>query len=79
MHSHNDDDELLSGVYYLQAPENSGKLTLYHAQEAVTVDPEAGKLVLFSSSDEHEVSRNLSQETRLSIGINFGRRKSPEL
>jgi len=71
-HSHDDDDEWLSGVYYLQVPENSGELVLHDGDEQITVAPEAGKLVLFSASNVHEVTKNLSQETRLSIGINFG-------
>lgn len=71
-HSHDDYDELLSGVYYLTVPENSGELVLHDGDEKLSVMPEAGKLVLFSSSNVHEVTKNLSQETRLSIGINFG-------
>ena len=72
-HSHDDDDEWLSGVYYLKVPENSGELILHTEEDRLTVRPEVGKLVLFSSSNVHEVSENRSQETRLSIGINFGR------
>ena len=75
-HTHNDDDELLSGVYYLEIPENSGELVLYHDKQAIRIQPVAGKLVLFSATDEHEVSKNLSEETRLSIGINFGSRRT---
>ena len=75
-HTHNDDDELLSGVYYLQIPENSGELILYHDKQAIRIRPAPGKLVLFSATDEHEVSKNLSDESRLSIGINFGSRKA---
>jgi hypothetical protein len=75
LHSHNDDDELLSGVYYLKVPENSGDLLLNHGGRTVTVRPESGKLVLFSASDEHEVTRNLSRQERLSIGMNFGPRR----
>jgi len=71
-HSHDDYDELLSGVYYLKVPENSGELVLHEGDQQFTVAPEAGKLVLFSSSNMHEVTENLSQEARLSIGINFG-------
>jgi hypothetical protein len=72
-HSHDDDDEWLSGVYYLKVPENSGELILHAEEDKLTIRPVAGKLVLFSSSNVHEVSENRSQETRLSIGMNFGR------
>lgn len=72
-HSHDDDDEWLSGVYYLKVPENSGELILHADDSKTVVQPVAGKLVLFSSSNVHEVSENRSQETRLSIGMNFGR------
>lgn len=72
-HSHDDDDEWLSGVYYLVVPEHAGDLILHDSDERFTIQPEAGKLVLFSSSGVHEVTENHSQETRLSIGINFGR------
>jgi len=71
-HSHDDDDEWLSGVYYLKVPEDSGDLILRTGGDKLTIAPEVGKLVLFSSSDVHEVTVNHSQETRLSIGINFG-------
>ena len=72
-HSHDDDDEWLSGVYYLKVPENSGELILHIDDSKTVIQPVAGKLVLFSSSNVHEVSENHSQETRLSIGMNFGR------
>ena len=72
-HSHDDDDEWLSGVYYFKVPENSGELILHADDSKTVIQPEAGKLVLFSSSNVHEVSENRSQETRLSIGMNFGR------
>lgn len=75
LHSHNDDDELLSGVYYLKVPEDSGELVLNHDGRTMTIRPESGKLVLFSASDEHEVTRNMSQDERLSIGMNFGYRR----
>jgi len=71
-HSHDDDDEWLSGVYYLKVPPNSGSLILHESGERIAVEPEEGKLVLFSSANVHEVSENRSRESRISIGINFG-------
>ncbi len=76
-HSHDDWDERISAVYYVRVPDNSGSLILSlpaengETQEA-TVAPEEGKLVLFPPDMEHRVSKNLSNETRLSIGMNLG-------
>jgi len=71
-HRHDDDDEVLSGVYYITAPKNSGNLILYAANETIEIEPMAGKLVLFSPSLEHEVRQNCSTTARLSIGFNAG-------
>ena len=71
-HNHDDDDEWLSGVYYLIVPSEAGDLILHDGDDRLIVHPEVGKLVLFSSSEVHEVTENLSQQMRLSIGINFG-------
>ena len=71
-HKHDDDDELLSGVYYINAPANSGDLILHMKNKIINITPEAGSLVLFSPKLEHEVGQNKSIETRLSIGFNVG-------
>ena len=78
LHTHDDDDELLSGVYYVHVPENSGKLIIHknmrdEAHDKIEVTPEAGKFVFFKPDAPHEVGKNLSAEHRLSIGMNFGR------
>lgn len=77
LHTHDDDDELLSGVYYLTVPENSGNLIIYDTaenapQSKVEITPKAGEFVFFNPTTRHEVTRNNSDEYRLSIGINFG-------
>jgi len=77
MHTHDDDDELLSAVYYVYTPENSGNLILYedtegNGQEKIEIQPEAGNFIFFNPDLRHEVSKNNSDEHRLSIGINFG-------
>ncbi len=71
-HSHEEDDELLSAVYYVTVPENSGELLLYADPATIRVTPEPGLLVLFPPSLEHEVEENRSDELRLSIAFNFG-------
>jgi hypothetical protein len=71
-HSHNDDDELLSAVYYVEVPKNSGNLIIHANGDDVRITPRAGIFVFFKPDVVHEVSINNSQLDRLSIGINFG-------
>jgi len=71
-HTHDDDDELLSGVFYINVPENSGNLILTASKKTKTIIPQEGQLILFKADCLHEVSTNNSQQHRLSIGINFG-------
>lgn len=73
-HSHDDDDERVSGVYYISAPENSGDLILRQGVIEARVTPVAGQFVFFSPEVVHEVSENHSGQLRLSIGMNFGTR-----
>lgn len=75
VHSHDDDDELLSGVYYVAVPENSGDLIIHKDDEDVRIQPEEGMFVFFKPNVVHEVTENLSQYERLSIGINFGEKR----
>lgn len=71
-HRHDEDDELVSGVYYVQVPENSGELVLTQAAVTTRVTPSPGQFVFFPPDVLHEVTVNRSRETRLSIGMNFG-------
>ena len=72
LHSHDDDDELLSAVYYLQVPEGSGVFRLHIANEIMDVKPLAGRLMFFDPSLAHEVGEHHSKTPRISIGINIG-------
>jgi len=72
LHTHDDDDELLSAVYYVDVPENSGNLIIYQGSEKIEIRPETGHFIFFKPDVQHEVSRNNSHQHRLSIGINFG-------
>lgn len=77
LHTHDDDDELLSAVYYVHVPKDSGNLIIYDvaenaAQKKIEIIPKAGEFIFFKPDVRHEVSRNNSNEHRLSIGINFG-------
>jgi Putative 2OG-Fe(II) oxygenase len=80
IHSHDEDDELLSAVYYVDVPENSGNLVIYKNScgadsDKVEIIPRAGGFVFFKPDIRHEVSRNNSSRSRLSIGVNFGQPK----
>ena len=70
-HNHDDDDELLSGVYYIHVPEHSGNLYLF-SDQLIEITPEESGVVLFSPRLDHEVGMNNSDEMRLSIGFNAG-------
>lgn len=71
-HDHDDYDELLSGVYYVQAPKKSGELVIVENHSRTMVTPQAGMFVFFAPDVRHAVSENLSGEKRVSIGMNFG-------
>lgn len=71
-HHHDEDDELLSAVYYVRVPPDSGQLVLGHGARAVSVTPVEGGLVYFPPDVVHEVTPNRSSAVRLSIGMNFG-------
>lgn len=78
VHSHDDDDELLSAVYYIRVPENSGNLVIHNDNQQHVITPRESMFVFFAPDVVHEVSENLSTRDRLSIGFNFGRRKNAD-
>ncbi|VAW98329.1 hypothetical protein MNBD_GAMMA23-62 [hydrothermal vent metagenome] len=71
-HTHDDYDEMLSGVYYVSVPQNAGNLVLFSNNDKKIVTPQEGRLILFKADCLHEVSINNSEQHRLSIGMNFG-------
>ena len=71
-HTHDADDELLSGVYYIDAPPDSGSLVLIDGAQREEVRPRAGMYIFFSPETLHEVTRNESGQVRISVGFNFG-------
>ncbi len=72
LHRHDDDDELLSGVYYVQVTKNSGTLLLERPPVQSRLTPEEGLFVFFSPDTPHEVTENRSPQCRVSLGINIG-------
>ncbi len=74
-HHHEEDDELASGVYYVNVPPDSGDLVLEQGAAETRISPREGMLVFFPPDVVHRVTENRSDGVRLSIGMNFGRRK----
>ena len=73
-HTHDEHDELLSGVYYVAIPPNSGDLILYDGPSTIRIKPRAGTFIFFPPHLPHAVETNRSASPRLSIGINIGPR-----
>jgi len=66
----------VSGVYYVQVPEKSGHLVLLypynsHVTRRYPVMPKPGEFFLFPSPTDHYVTRNLSNDLRISVSFNF--------
>lgn len=77
----------LSGVFYVQVPENSGKIKLYDPRQFITsapdmvyyndrntyhfFDPMPNMLIIFPAWLKHEVEPNQSDEDRISIAFNI--------
>jgi hypothetical protein len=72
LHHHDENDELLSAVYYIRVPENSGDLILHDAGNTVRIQPQEGKLVMFAPDVLHEVTPHLGSGLRLSVAMNVG-------
>lgn len=71
-HNHDENDELLSGVYYVQVPPDSGDLLLLDGWLNVRVTPAPGLMLFFPPQLVHQVETNRSGELRLSLAFNFG-------
>lgn len=77
LHTHDDDDELLSCVYYVRVPQNSGNLIIYDdsastTEKKIEINSTTGDFIFFKPDVRHEVTKNNSMEHRLSIAFNFG-------
>ena len=71
---------LLSGAFWIKAPEDSGNLTFHDPNEmnnyclgnnAVTFPPQEGVCCLFPAYVPHDVGVNKSEDTRISISFNL--------
>jgi len=74
LHSHEEEDELLSAVYYIQSHANSGDLVIINGNEQISITPRPGNMVLFKPELPHRVEMNNSDGLRLSVAMNFGPR-----
>ncbi|MCG6861187.1 MAG: 2OG-Fe(II) oxygenase family protein [Chromatiaceae bacterium] len=71
-HTHDELDELLSGVYYVSVPEGSGDIVFRDGPLSMRMQPEAGMFLFFPPSLSHRVETNHSDSLRLSLAFNFG-------
>lgn len=73
LHTHDDDDELLSGVYYLKIPGgDAGCLQIEEQSGLVDITASEGLFVFFPPDLPHRVGENRTGQLRVSIGMNFG-------
>ena len=71
-HHHDENDELLSAVYYIRVPENSGDLILHDDGRRIRIQPREGKMVMFAPGVMHEVTAHLGSGLRLAVAMNVG-------
>ncbi len=71
-HTHEEDDELLSCVYYLEVATGCGDLLVYPQPAPIHITPQAGRFVFFPPQLAHAVEENRSGRRRLSAAFNFG-------
>ena len=85
-HSHFTHDILVSGVYYVKVPEDSGRIRFFDPRPSLIhnsldwryynhfeyhyIEPKEGQMIFFPSWLEHDVERSKSDEERVSIAFN---------
>tara|TARA_B100000131_G_scaffold268871_1_gene267974 strand:- start:99 stop:650 length:552 start_codon:yes stop_codon:yes gene_type:complete len=85
-HSHFTSDILISGVYYVKVPEDSGNIRFYdprgelihktldweyyHNYQYHYIKPKEGQMIFFPCWLEHDVEPNQSNDERVSIAFN---------
>lgn len=72
LHTHEEYDEKLSAVYYIQAPRDSGNLVVHENDQLTAFTPVPGRIILFLPDLPHHVEKNNSDILRLSVALNFG-------
>lgn len=71
-HDHAEHDELLSGVYYVTAPPDSGDICFSNEPFRIRVTPAPGMLLLFPPTLLHWVEPHRGAGLRLSVAFNLG-------
>lgn len=71
-HNHEEGNEMLSCVYYLEVAPDCGDLVVYPSTGPMHIQPQAGRFVFFSPKLVHAVEQNHSSQRRLSVAFNFG-------
>ena len=70
-HNHNG-KAIISGVYYLQVPEDCGNIAFLKGnKEKLEVPVKSGKLLFFQPELDHFVQENMSSKVRISLAFNF--------
>ena len=73
-HDHKD-NAVLSGVYYLSVPKNSGNIQFRKkakdGSQEWSVNSKEGKMIIFDSKIEHSVPINKSNKNRISLAFNL--------
>jgi uncharacterized protein (TIGR02466 family) len=85
--SHLHPEGIISGVYYIQVPNNAGRIVFerpdiqesffegdvinQYNYKEYSVDPAVGSCVLFPSYLKHRIEQNLSTEPRISLSFNY--------
>ena len=73
-HTHGSNLNQLSGVLYLQVPENSGRIIFQNPLDInlnCPYQPIEGELLIFPQNIPHMVEPNLSKRDRISIAFNY--------
>ena len=69
-HNHKPSD--LAAVVYLSVPEKAGQIVFWPIEDyRYTIQPKKGMFILFPGWIPHSVTRNLSDEPRVSVSLNF--------
>jgi len=69
-HNHNG-KAIISGVYYLQVPENCGNIVfIKENKEKLEIPAKSGKLLFFPPELDHFVQENIGSKTRISLSFN---------
>jgi len=67
----------MTGVLYVQVPQDSGHVVFQQGQERVCMLPKPGTLLTFPGDIMHGVDVNLSSDQRITVAFNLVTKKAP--